>query len=71
MNDIATTTVKQNQLIEMRGPTGPKQSRKIQTVLPTCKEKKYHFGFNVIYRSSDGGWFLSKSGSGREHTDHL
>jgi hypothetical protein len=33
-------------------------------------EKKCHFGFNVICRSSDGGWFLSKSGSGREHTDH-
>jgi hypothetical protein len=33
-------------------------------------KKKCHFGFNVICRSSDGGWFLSKSGSGREHIDH-
>jgi hypothetical protein len=39
MDGIATTTVKQNRLIEMRGPTGPKQSRKTQTVLPTCNEK--------------------------------
>jgi hypothetical protein len=54
----------------MRGLTGPKQSRKTQTVLPTSNGKKCHFGFNVICRSSDGGWFLSKSGSGREHTDH-
>jgi hypothetical protein len=70
MDDIATTTVKQNRLIEMIGPTGSKQSRKRQTVLRMCNEKKYHFGFNVICRSRDGGWFLSKSGSGREHTDH-
>jgi hypothetical protein len=70
MDGIATTTVKQNRLIDIRGPTGPKQSRKTQTVLPTCNEKKCNFGFNVICRSSDGGWFLSKSGSGREHTDH-
>jgi hypothetical protein len=39
MDGIATTTVKQNRLIEMRGPTGPKQSRKTQTVLPTSNEK--------------------------------
>jgi hypothetical protein len=39
MDGIPTTTVKQNRLIEMRGPTGPKQSRKTQTVLPTCNEK--------------------------------
>jgi hypothetical protein len=39
MDGIATTTVKQNRKIEMRGPTGPKQSRKTQTVLPTCNEK--------------------------------
>jgi hypothetical protein len=70
MDGIVTTIVKQNRLIEMRGATGPKQSRKTQTVLPTCNEKKCHFGFNVICRSSDGGWFLSKSGSGREHKDH-
>jgi hypothetical protein len=40
MDGIATTTVKQNRLIEMRGPTGPKQSRKTQNILPTCNEKK-------------------------------
>jgi hypothetical protein len=39
MDSITTTTVKQNLLIEMRGPTGPKQSRKTQTILPTCNEK--------------------------------
>jgi hypothetical protein len=39
MDGIATTTVKQNQMIETRGPTGTKQSRKTQTVLPTCNEK--------------------------------
>jgi hypothetical protein len=39
MDGIVTTTVKQNRLIEMRGPTGPKQSHKTQTVLPTCNEK--------------------------------
>jgi hypothetical protein len=70
MDGISTTTVEQNRLVEMIGPTGPKQSRKTQTVLPTCNEKRCHFGFNVICRSSDGGWFLSKIGSGREHTDH-
>jgi hypothetical protein len=70
MDGIETTNVKQNQLINMRGATGPKQSRKTQSVLPTSNQKKCHFSVNVIYRSSDGGWFLSKSGSGREHTDH-
>jgi hypothetical protein len=40
MDGIATKTVKQNRLIEMRGPTGPKQSRKTQTVFLTCNEKK-------------------------------
>jgi hypothetical protein len=54
MDGIATTTVNQNRLIEMRGPTGPKQSRKTQTVLPTCKDKRCNFGFNVICRSTDG-----------------
>jgi hypothetical protein len=54
MDGIATTNVKQNRLIEMRGPTGPKQSRKQQTVLPTLKDKTCHFGFNVICRSMDG-----------------
>jgi hypothetical protein len=39
MDVIAPTTVKQNRLIEVRGPTGPKQSRKTQTVLPMCNEK--------------------------------
>jgi hypothetical protein len=39
MDGIATTTVKQNRKIEMRGATGPKQSRKTQTILPTCNEK--------------------------------
>jgi hypothetical protein len=39
MYSIATLTVKQNRLIEMRGPTGPTQSRKTQTILPTCKDK--------------------------------
>jgi hypothetical protein len=39
MNGIATTTVKQNRLIEMRGAAGPKQSHKTQTVLLTVNEK--------------------------------
>jgi hypothetical protein len=39
MDGIATINVKQNRLIEMRGPTVPKQSRKAQTVLPMCNEK--------------------------------
>jgi hypothetical protein len=47
MGDIATPTVEENRLIEMRGPTSLKQSRKPQTVLPTLKYKKMHFGFNV------------------------
>jgi hypothetical protein len=38
MDGIATTTLKQNRLVEMRGPTG-KQSRKIETVLPTLNDK--------------------------------
>jgi hypothetical protein len=70
MDGIAATTVKQNRLIEMRGSTGPKQSQKTHTILPTCKDKRCHFGLNVICRSADGAWFLCKSGSGREHTDH-
>jgi hypothetical protein len=70
MDGIATTTVKQNQLIDMRGANGPKQSRNTQTFLPTSNGKKCHFGFNVICRSSDGGWFLSKIRSGREHIDN-
>jgi hypothetical protein len=70
MDGIATTTAKQNRLIEMRGPTGPKQSHETQTVLTACKDKKCHLGFNVICRSTNGACFLSKSGSGREHTDH-
>jgi hypothetical protein len=60
MDGIATTTTKQNRRIEMRGPTGPKQSRKTQTVLPMCNDKKIHFGFNAICRSSDGGDFYPK-----------
>jgi hypothetical protein len=39
MDGIATKTVKQNQLIEMRGANGSKQSPKTQTVLLTCNEK--------------------------------
>jgi hypothetical protein len=70
MDGIATITVKQNRLIDMRGPTGLKQSRKTQTVLPTSKDKKCNLGFNAICRSTNGAWFLSQSGSGREHTDH-
>jgi hypothetical protein len=70
MEGIAITTVKQNRMIKMRGPTGPKKSRKTQTVLPTCKDKICNFGFDVICRSTSGAWFLSKSGSGREHTYH-
>jgi hypothetical protein len=54
MDCIATTTVNQNIQIEVRGPTGPTQSRKTQTILPTCKDKKCHFGFDVICRSADG-----------------
>jgi hypothetical protein len=69
-NPTLTQTAKQNRLIEMRGPTGPKQSHETQTVLTACKDKKCHLGFNVICRSTNGACFLSKSGSGREHTDH-
>jgi hypothetical protein len=43
MDDIATTTVNQNRLIEMRGGTGPKQSHKTQNVLPTTNEKNATF----------------------------
>jgi hypothetical protein len=39
IDGIATTTVKQNRLIETRDPTGPKQSHNTQTVLPTFNEK--------------------------------
>jgi hypothetical protein len=39
-------------------------------ILPTCQEEICHFGFNVICRSADGAWFLSKNGSGREHIKH-
>jgi hypothetical protein len=39
IDGIVTTTVKQNRLIEMRGGTGPKQSCKTQTVLPTSNKK--------------------------------
>jgi hypothetical protein len=70
MEGIATTTMKQNRLVEMRGSTGPKHSRKTHTVVSTCKDKRCNFGVNVICRSTDGAWFLSKSGSEREHTDH-
>jgi hypothetical protein len=51
-------------------PIGLKQSRKTQTVLPTCQEERCHFVFNVICRAVDGAWFLSKQGSGREHINH-
>jgi hypothetical protein len=60
MDSIATTTVKQNRLIEMIGSTGPKQTRKTHNVLPTSKDKKCHFGFNVICRSTDGAFFIQK-----------
>jgi hypothetical protein len=43
MDGITTTTVKQNRLIEMRGLTGPKQSRKTQTVIPTSNDKNATF----------------------------
>jgi hypothetical protein len=68
MDGIATTTVKQNWLIEMKGPTSPKKSP--QTAIPTCKDKRCNFGFNIICRSTDGAWFISKRGSGREHIDY-
>jgi hypothetical protein len=51
-------------------PTGPKQSRKTQSILHTCKDNICNLGFNVTCRSADGARFLSKSGSGREHTYH-
>jgi hypothetical protein len=54
----------------MRGPTGPEQSTKTQSILPTCKDERCHFGFNAICRSVDGACFLSKSVSGREHINH-
>jgi hypothetical protein len=56
--------------IEMRGSTGSKQSRKTQTILPTYKDERCHFDFNVICRSVDSAWFLYKSGTGREHINH-
>jgi hypothetical protein len=62
--------VDQNRLVDIRGPTGINQSRKTHNFLPTSNDKKCHFGFSVICRSSDGEWFLSKIGSGRERTDH-
>jgi hypothetical protein len=39
MDGIATSTVKQNLLIDTRGATGPKQSWKTHNVLPTSNEK--------------------------------
>jgi hypothetical protein len=66
MEGIATTTVKYNRLIKMRGPTGLKQSRKTQTIIPTYQEERCHFSFNAICRSDDGAWF-SKKGSGRAY----
>jgi hypothetical protein len=45
MDGIATTTVKQNRLIEMRGAIGPKQSRKTHNVLPTSNDKKMPLWF--------------------------
>jgi hypothetical protein len=59
MDCIATTTVKQNRLIEMIGPTGPKESQKMLVLMSS-----------VGLLMADGAWFISKSGSGREHTDH-
>jgi hypothetical protein len=65
MEGMATTTVNQNRLIEMRGSTGLKQSRK--TKLPACQEERCHFGIIVVCREVEGAWFPSKKGSGREH----
>jgi hypothetical protein len=70
MECMIASTVKQNRLIEMIGPVGLKQSRKTQTILPTCQEEICQFGFNVICRDADGACFLSKQGSGREHINH-
>jgi hypothetical protein len=70
---MATITVKQNICTEMRGPTGLSQSRKTQTSHPTCVEEKCYFGFNIMCSSLEGqygAWFLSKSGSGREHVEY-
>jgi hypothetical protein len=70
MDRIATPTAIQNIPIKMRGPTGPKQSRKAQTIVPTCQDEMCHFGFNAICRSDDGALLISKSGSEREHINH-
>jgi hypothetical protein len=70
MDGIATPTVIQSIPINMRGPTGPKQSRKTQTILPTYQDERCHFGFNAICRSADGALLLSKNGSEREHINH-
>jgi hypothetical protein len=37
MEGMAKTTDKHNRLIETRGPTGVKQSQKIQTIITTCQ----------------------------------
>jgi hypothetical protein len=67
---IATPTAIQNIPIKTRGPTGPKQSRKTQTIVPDFQDERCHFGFNAICGSADGALILSKSGSEREHINH-
>jgi hypothetical protein len=57
---MTTTTIKQNRLVDMRGPTGLKQYRRTQTILPTCREEICNSGVNVICRDVGGAWFLSK-----------
>jgi hypothetical protein len=70
MEGISTPTMHQNRLIYMRGSTDPKQSHKKHTVLPTCKDKRCNFGVDAMCRSTDGSWFLSKIGSGKDHTTY-
>jgi hypothetical protein len=70
MDRIATPTSIQNIPIKMRGPAGPKQSRKTHTTVPACQDERCHFGFNAICRSADGALLLSRSGSEREHINH-
>jgi hypothetical protein len=70
MDGIATPTAIQNIPMKMRGPTGPKQSRKTHNILPPYQDERCHFGFNAICRSADGALLISKSGSEREHINH-
>jgi hypothetical protein len=61
MDGIATTTVKQNRLIEMRSPIGPTQSRKTQTVLPTSNEKNATLVSMSFAGPVAGGGFYPKA----------